>query len=383
MPNFERLTRAAFRTLPVGGRIAEHGIYYKKLPNGDGRFGIQLRIDGQKVNRVLGKESEGVTRGDAEALIERLKTESREHRLKLPKGRKLEMSFKEAAQKYLEKLRVTGGNDLVTKEEHLRLHLIPAFGTKALSQITAFDLERYTHNRHKDGAAAGSINRGLTVLSHLINKAVEWGWIDKPPFKIKKLPDTAKKEVYLTPDECDRVLKAAKTSNRELYLFFKLGITSGMRMNEIFSIEIENIDLSRRCIYLPKTKTIPRHQRISAEMVSYLEYYLKQYCSANQQWLFPSSEAKCGHRTTITKSFNTALKMAGIKKAVNRHSLRHTAISLLIQSGADLRTVMEISGHKSLRMLQRYAHHSDENVQAAMASVEAGIKKAHQQRFGT
>ncbi|MEZ4575790.1 MAG: tyrosine-type recombinase/integrase, partial [Vampirovibrionales bacterium] len=50
--------------------------------------------------------------------------------------------------------------------------------------------------------------------------------------------------------------------------------------------------------------------------------------------------------------------------AVN--TLRHTAITHLVQAGIDLPTVKRISGHKTLRMVERYSHQNGEHIQAAM-----------------
>lgn len=54
-------------------------------------------------------------------------------------------------------------------------------------------------------------------------------------------------------------------------------------------------------------------------------------------------------------------------------SLRHSAISHLIQAGVDLPTTMRISGHRSLKVLQRYAHQDDAHVRQAMDKLEARL----------
>lgn len=49
-----------------------------------------------------------------------------------------------------------------------------------------------------------------------------------------------------------------------------------------------------------------------------------------------------------------------------RHTLRHTAITHLVQAGIDLPTVKRISGHKTLAMVERYSHQNGQHIQAAM-----------------
>ena len=53
-----------------------------------------------------------------------------------------------------------------------------------------------------------------------------------------------------------------------------------------------------------------------------------------------------------------------------RHTLRHTAITHLVQAGIDLPTVKRISGHKTLLMVERYAHQNGSHINAAMDKLE-------------
>src|SRR5579871_4140232 len=109
---FEKLTRQAMRDLPPGRRIVEHGIIYEKTKNGDGRFEFCIQVNGERMHRVVGNESEGITRTHVEEAIEKYKNEARMGRLSLPKGRKLPLSFKEGATQYLERLVVENGKNL-------------------------------------------------------------------------------------------------------------------------------------------------------------------------------------------------------------------------------------------------------------------------------
>ncbi|MCZ6627971.1 MAG: tyrosine-type recombinase/integrase [SAR324 cluster bacterium] len=75
--------------------------------------------------------------------------------------------------------------------------------------------------------------------------------------------------------------------------------------------------------------------------------------------------------TAIEKPFRRVVEQAGLDpKVVVRHTLRHTAISHLVQAGVDLPTVQRISGHKTLQMVVRYAHQNGEHIQAAMDKLE-------------
>ncbi|MCL2878435.1 MAG: tyrosine-type recombinase/integrase [Acidobacteria bacterium] len=57
-----------------------------------------------------------------------------------------------------------------------------------------------------------------------------------------------------------------------------------------------------------------------------------------------------------------------------KHTLKHTAITHLVQSGVDLPAVKRISGHKTLIMVERYSHQNGEHIQSAMDKLEERYK---------
>jgi hypothetical protein len=134
-------------------------------------------VDGQRLHRVIGRASEGTTRSQAEAFIALARSDAKGDRLGLPPGRKTHLSFERAGHDYLRKLDETGGKNLKTKRRHLVVCLAPFFGSQRLNAITSFTVDRYKKRRQKAGATNGTINRELATLSHLMGKAVEWGWI--------------------------------------------------------------------------------------------------------------------------------------------------------------------------------------------------------------
>jgi site-specific recombinase XerD len=91
-----------------------------------------------------------------------------------------------------------------------------------------------------------------------------------------------------------------------------------------------------------------------------------------EEWLFPAKNSSQGHTVSIEKSFRRVVKAADLDvKQVVRHTLRHTAITHLVQAGVDLPTVKRISGHKTLQMVERYSHQNGAHIQAAMDKLEA------------
>ncbi len=362
---FDKLTRPLMRALPKGEKIIEHGIAFERMPDGDGRFSVNIMVDGQRIHRTVGKESEGVTLTQVLEFIEKVKTEARTGRLNLPKGRKLHLSFKEAADQYLQRLEEGGGKEVKQKRQRLKDYVTPFFGDKVLSQISTFDVDRYKKARMEEGPAAGTVNRELQTLSHLLSMAVEWGWIDYKPCKIKKLKENEGRIVYLSRDQVVRLYKAAaKDDCPYIYPFIRIGVETGMRRMEIMSIRIEHIDVGKRTIFIPKAKAGSRTQPMTPSLAEYLRAYLKQL--PKEGWLFPA-ESKTGHTVEIKKQFKRVVEAAGLDPdEITPHVMRHTAISHLVQAGVDLPTVKRISGHHSIQMVERYSHQDGNHIKSAM-----------------
>ncbi len=372
---FSKITRNNQRNLKRGEKLEEHGITFERLTNGDGRYKINIMVDGQRIHRVVGKESEGVTRLQAEELIAKFRTDARSGRLNLPKGRKLQFTFAEAALKYLEKLEAEGGKDLVAKKYRLDMHVTPFFGDMILNKICTFDIERYKKARKEANAKPGTINRELSVISHLINKAIDWKWLDHKPCNIKRFKEDSGRIVYLTTEQISNVLEASKADQCPyIYPFIVIGLGTSMRRMEILSIQIKNIDLSKRIIFIPQAKAGAREQPMPQYLADFLRGYL-DVAKSDQVWLFPSKQSQTGHVMNIEKQFRRVISIAGLDpKEVVRHTLRHTAITHLVQAGVDLPTVQRISGHKTLQMVVRYSHQNGEHIRSAMDALEHRYK---------
>ncbi len=372
---FTKLTRINLRKLQPGQRLNEHGIIFERLADGDGRYSINIMVDGVRIHRSVGKESEGVTLTQAQELVEKLKTDARMGRLNLPKNRKTYLRFEEAANKYLAKLGEEAGKDIPRKKQRLDLYLIPFFKGKPLDKITNFDVERYKKVRIDAKASNGTINRELSTLSHLLNKAMEWGWIHHRPCQIRRLKENRGRIEWLTKEEVQKLLKAAKVDDFPyVYPFIVIALETAMRRMEILSIEIENINFEKRTIYIPKAKAGAREAYISENLEKFLKNYIEQTVKPGQKWLFPTANQKLsstGHLMNIERPFRRVVKTAGLDAAkVVRHTLRHTAISHLVQAGIDLPTVKRISGHKTLQMVERYSHQNQEHIQFALKRLD-------------
>ena len=206
---FLHLTRPNIRALRPGQKITEHGITTECLRDGDIRFSVNIMVDAVRVHRIVGRASDGTTRTQAEEFIAKVRSDAKANRLNLPKGRKIRLTFADAAKLYTTLLRESDGFQVASKERHLRLHLTPELGQMPLDRISTFTLEKCRKALRVKGLAPGSMNLVLATYRHMSNKLFEWKKIDAPLPMIKlKGPDN-RREYVLGVEEKELLLEAA------------------------------------------------------------------------------------------------------------------------------------------------------------------------------
>ncbi len=376
---FTRLDRLSIRRLRPGEKITEHGITAERMANGDLRYSVNIMVDGQRIHRVIGKQSEGVTRTQCEGFIEAKRIEAREGRLSLPKGRKTHLTFSRAADDYLRHLDETGGKNIKAKRRQLNLYLVPFFGNQRLDTITSFTVDRYKRRRQEAGTANGTVNRELATLSHLFNKAIEWKWIKDRPCKITKLQESEGRIIALTDEQADALLQAATQDEEpDCWLFVAFGLNTAMRHSEILRARFDQLDLGNLRLYVPQAKAGEREQPITPELADILRKE-REMRHDPDGWIFPSPRPNAsltGHRDRMDKPFRRAVIAAGLDPAqVTPHVMRHTAITNLVKAGVDLPTIQKISGHRTLVMVLRYVHVHGRHIDQAIRTIGRGVPK--------
>ncbi|MFC3175038.1 tyrosine-type recombinase/integrase [Novosphingobium bradum] len=376
---FTRLTRPALRILKPGQSVTEHGIVVQRLASGDLRYSINVMVDGQRIHRIVGRESEGVTREQAERAIESLRTKALEGRLDLPTGRKVQRSIAAAAEEYLTQIEhhPKFGRNIGPKRRHLRQRLVPFFGACRIDKLTDFNLAEYVKHRRGEGAAMATVNRELSTLNHFLNRAVDWKWMraDNKP-RVVKGEEPQKQIIVLTDAEKRALMQAAIADQDPLtWLFTAIAMGTGMRHGEILRIKWEDIDIGNRRIFIGKAKGGRREQPIPPSLAAILEHEHKQI-SSSDIWLFPTTRknAKHANRQQMSEQFRRAVNQAKLDPArVTPHVMRHTAITALIKERVDIPTVQRISGHKTIAMALRYTHLTDDHIDQSVAKLDAGL----------
>lgn len=216
--------------------------------------------------------------------------------------------------------------------------------------------------QHRSPATA---NRFLSALSKAFSDAVrEWHWLhDNPLRRVAKEQESQGRVRYLSDKEREALLAACRKSELpELYLIVMLALTTGMRRGEILGLHWPDVDLERRLIVLNTTKNRDRRSvPIVPEVLDLLREHGKLRRLDNAM-VFPSPGKK---PVWFDPAWYAALEAAKIED-FRFHDLRHTAASYLAMSGATTAELAAVLGHKTLAMVKRYAHLSDQHTGAVI-----------------
>lgn len=227
-----------------------------------------------------------------------------------------------------------------------------------------------------------TVNRYLAALSHVFTYAInEWSWCESNPvFKVSRLPEPRGRTRFLSDDEVIdgvlikgekiRLLEVCREShNPYLYIIVMLAISTGMRSDEIMSLQWQHVDLKQGQITLFKTKN--GEIRVVPLTGPAFKLVKGMTQGIGKTLLFPSKRNP-EKPTSIRNQFAKALTDADIED-FKFHDLRHTAASYLAMNGASLHEIAEILGHKTLAMVQRYAHLTKKHTSGVVASMNERI----------
>jgi integrase len=251
-----------------------------------------------------------------------------------------------------------------------------------LPKLTTAMIEKYKVQRSQE-VKAGTVNRELALLKHMLTKAVDWGYLKQNPARaVKLLKEPPGRLRYLEAEDIQRLLEACDDPQTPyLRPIVMVALHTGMRLGEILGLRWGDLDLRHRLISITRTKnnerkTIPINEILYEELVNLSRHM-------NSPFLFCHPDRTRILR--IDRSFPSALSRAGIK-GFRFHDLRHTFASHLAMRRVSLETIGALLGHKDPKMTKRYAHLSPTTLQQAVTTLEdlqSGNKTGTSMEAGT
>ncbi|MDE2009887.1 MAG: site-specific integrase, partial [Candidatus Omnitrophica bacterium] len=316
---------------------------------------IEYRDRGKKY-----REHIGPSKSLAMTVLAKRKVEIAEGRF-LEKKEEVRIRFEDFADEYYElHCKVNNKKSCETADKHNIKTLKAFFAGYYLDEISVHMIQTFKSEKMKEFKLLKSgekrylspttINRKLTCLKSIFNKAKTWGKFsgNNPVNGIKFSKENNGRLRFLEKEEADKLLKNCLPVIKPIVT---VALNTGMRKGEIMKLKWRDIDFKRAIVHLTNTKNHEKRE------IPLNETTINAFVSVPQH---PESElifVKDNGQSygDFKKSFFTACRNSGIKN-FRFHDLRHTFASHLVMNGVDLNTVRELMGHKSMAMTLRYAH---------------------------
>lgn len=214
----------------------------------------------------------------------------------------------------------------------------------------------------KNGAT--SIARKLSSLRSMFKYFVKKGVIDQNPAKVINSPKLPKKlPKFLNVDEINALLTAkfdlTKYGLRDRTIL-ELLYSSGLRVSELVALNIEDVDMNESLVRIRgkgnKERLVPIGEKAKQALITYFHDRRNTPIIRDPNAIFLN---KNGTRLTVRSVQRLVSRMTqeiGLSKNATPHMIRHSFATHMLGSGADLRSIQELLGHKSLSTTQRYTH---------------------------
>ena len=243
------------------------------------------------------------------------------------------------------------------------------YGSVTLAEVYDFmaylsrDRELNAASRARMITSLKGFYRYLTVKTkQLKNNPVQD--LDAPKLQ-KSLPH------YLTLDESRRLLMAVDGKNKERdYCILCLFLNCGLRISEMVGLNLTDIRQDSLLIHGKGSKErVVYLNDASAEALNAWLAVRKDIPTADKKAVFLSNRRTRMSVDAVQVMLHKTLLKAGLDAShISPHKLRHTAATLMLQNGVDVRTLQEVLGHESLNTTQIYTHIANAELKKAAAA---------------
>ena len=262
--------------------------------------------------------------------------------------------------------------DLLQLEEFLS-----SAGCHGPSDATSVILRRFASGLHAAGYAASTVARKLASMRSFFAYCQREGWITVNPGKPLRSPKRGRTlPRFLTGDEIARLLAAPRPGapgGLRDRAILELMYSAGMRVRELVDLDESDLDLASGTVRVRGKGRRERLGIVGSHARKALQAWLaarararpttrpavRPAAGATRESRRPLFTNKLGGRLSVrgvARLLEKHLAAAGLARRASPHTLRHSFATHLLDAGADIRSVQELLGHKSLVTTQVYTH---------------------------
>jgi integrase len=352
----------------------------KKVKSGPGKGNWEVRLylhgrGGKELRRRF------ETRRDAEDFVDDLKEQERQmNQTGFSRNCMEETLFEDEALYWLEASRLRFSESHHKRAKGVLAEILPEYGKLPIARFTPSLLVKFQQIQLKQGKTPNTVNRKTEVITAILNHSMRHRRIPyNPSSGFTKLRAETKEMSFWEKHEAVDFLKSMnelhpkESETRWRYLVYLLALNTGMRAGEIWGLFPKDFSRDGHSIFVVRqynrvnkkfgqtkgknTRHVPLNDHLKNELYDLIE---KDGIGQNEP-VFKSEDGPAKNHDSFIHRFQSDLKAWGGRQ-IRFHDLRHTATTLMLASGTDLKTVKEVCGHKDISTTMNYIHMLGESV---------------------
>jgi tyrosine recombinase XerC len=253
-------------------------------------------------------------------------------------------------------------NDYLTPDDDSGVR--PEYPVEQLSHLV---LREYLSHLYDQKIEKSSMSRKISAIRSFCKFLCNEGILQANPAQMVKLPKVTKKiPKHLTVDDCVRLIESPDLSTplgmRDRAIL-ELLYASGLRVSELTGLNMGDVNFPESMVLVrgkgKKERIVPFGRHCHQALTLYLE---TRRCRVGQSSLPSDAAVFLNHLHTrltsrsVCRIVEKYVLFCGLNQKITPHGLRHSFATHMLNSGADLRSIQELLGHKSLSTTQRYTH---------------------------
>jgi len=230
--------------------------------------------------------------------------------------------------------------------------------------VKSADIDAYSQWMNKKGKSAATVTRSIASIKSFYAFLMSNKEVRSNPAKNVAVAKVERKfPEILTSKEVDLFLDQPQCVDAKGYrdhAMLELLYATGIRVSELIDLNIDDLSLAAsliRCKSKGKERMIPLYPTAVQALSDYLKEVRPQLIAGeDEQALFVNMNGERMTRQGFWKIVKHYQELAGIKKDITPHTLRHSFAVHLLENGADLRSIQEMLGHADISSTQIYTH---------------------------
>ncbi|HET8802940.1 MAG TPA: tyrosine-type recombinase/integrase [Aequorivita sp.] len=253
------------------------------------------------------------------------------------------------------------------------MKLVDFIAEKPIADLQPRDIEMFVEQRiAAENYALSTHRQCISAVKHFLQlyacQKIDVSNIKRPK-KSRYLP------MVLSKEEIISLLRA--TRNLKHRAILAMIYSGGLRISELLELKWQHIDIMRRQIFIKNSKGRKDRVVVLAEsMLPLLNNYLFTY--KPKEYFCEGQYGGKYSAQSIRAFLNISCRLAGIKKKVTPHTLRHSYATHMLENGIDLRYIQELLGHSKPETTMIYTHVSRKDILRIESPLDVTVKEVLQ-----